>query len=57
MDQSEIESLRNKCDAAKKKAKDTVDKYLTECNRLKTIIDEQQGTITVLKISKQRKIK
>ena len=47
-DQSEIEALRKECDAVKKKAKDTIDKYLTECNRLKAIVDEQQGTVIVL---------
>ena len=47
-DQSEIEALRKECDAVKKKAKDMIDKYLTECNRLKAIVDEQQGTVIVL---------
>ncbi|CAH3159397.1 unnamed protein product [Pocillopora meandrina] len=44
-DQSEMEALRKECDAVKKKAKDTIDKYLTECNRLKAIVDEQQAII------------
>ncbi|PFX13278.1 Fibrillin-1 [Stylophora pistillata] len=44
-DQNEIESLRKECDAAKKKAKDTSDKYLAECNRLKAIVNEQQAII------------
>lgn len=44
-DQNEIESLRKECDAAKKKAKDTIDKYLAECNRLKAIVNEQQAII------------
>ena len=43
-----MEALRKECDAVKKKAKDTIDKYLTECNRLKAIADEQQGTVIVL---------
>ena len=47
-DQSEMEALRKECDAVKKKAKDTIDKYLTECNRLKAIVDEQQGTVILL---------
>ncbi|XP_022809471.1 uncharacterized protein LOC111346449, partial [Stylophora pistillata] len=44
-DQNEIESLRKECDAAKKKGKDTIDKYLAECNRLKAIVNEQQVII------------
>ncbi|RMX52590.1 hypothetical protein pdam_00019388, partial [Pocillopora damicornis] len=44
-DQSEMEALRKECDAVKKKAKDMIDKYLTECNRLKAIVDEQQAII------------
>ncbi|PFX14324.1 hypothetical protein AWC38_SpisGene21524 [Stylophora pistillata] len=40
-DQNEIESLRKECDVAKR-AKDTIDEYLAECNRLKAIVNEQQ---------------
>lgn len=43
VDQSEIESLRKECEAAKNKAKKTLEKYFSESDRLKAIIDEQQG--------------
>ena len=40
---NEMESLRKECEAAKKKAQKTLEKYSLECNRLKVIIGEQQG--------------
>lgn len=42
-DANEIESLRKECEAAKKKAKNTLEKYFSESDRLKAIIDEMQG--------------
>lgn len=38
-----MESLRKECDAAKKKAKATLEKYFAESDRLKAIIDEMHG--------------
>jgi len=46
VDHSEIETLRKECEAAKQKAKKTLEKYLSESYRLKAIIDEQQGILT-----------
>ncbi|PFX13644.1 hypothetical protein AWC38_SpisGene22259 [Stylophora pistillata] len=46
-DQNEIESLRKECDVTKK-AKDTIDKYLAECNRLKAVVNEQQASTEAL---------
>ena len=43
MEPSEVESLRKECEAAKKKAQDYFDKYLSESRRLRAIIDEMQG--------------
>ena len=47
MDHREIESLRKECEAAKDKAKKTLEKYFSESDRLKAIIDEQQGILTL----------
>lgn len=41
-----MESLRKECEAAKMKTKKTLEKYFSESDRLKTIIDEQQGKLT-----------
>ena len=49
-----MESLRKECDAAKKKAKDTLEKYFSESDRLKAIIDEQQGILTVTVVVEAR---
>ena len=40
-----MESLRKECEAAKKKAKSTLEKYFAESDRLKAIIDEMQGNV------------
>ena len=40
-----MESLRKECEAAKKKAKSTLEKYFAESDRLKAIIDEMQGML------------
>lgn len=45
VDHSEIESLRKECEAAKEKTKKTLEKYFSESDRLKAIIDEQQGIL------------
>ena len=45
MEPSEVESLRKECEAAKKKAEDYFDKYLSESRRLRAIIDEMQGKL------------
>lgn len=47
----EMESLRKECEAAKKKAKATLEKYFAESDRLKAIIDEMHGTCVDLKKS------
>ncbi|XP_068683876.1 centromere-associated protein E-like isoform X2 [Montipora foliosa] len=41
-DNNEIESLRQECELAKKKCKDAQEKYFSESDRLKAIIDEMQ---------------
>ena len=38
-----MESLKTECDVAKKKCKDAQEKYFSESDRLKAIIDEMQG--------------
>ena len=42
---SELESLRRECEVAKKKCKDAQEKYFSESDRLKAIIDEMQGKL------------
>ena len=42
-DVNEMESLRQECEAAKKKTKATLEKYFAESDRLKGIIDEMHG--------------
>ena len=42
-DNSEIETLRKECEVAKKKCKEAQEKYFSESDRLKAIIDEQEG--------------
>ncbi|XP_067024413.1 uncharacterized protein [Acropora muricata] len=39
---NEMESLKTECDVAKKKCKDAQEKYFSESDRLKAIIDEMQ---------------
>ena len=41
--ESEMESLKEECDLAKKKCKEAQEKYFSESRRLKGIIDEMQG--------------
>ena len=43
VDSSEIETLRKECEMAKKKCKEAQEKYFSESDRLKAIIDEQEG--------------
>ena len=43
VDSSEIETLRKECEVAKKKCKEAQEKYFSESDRLKAIIDEQEG--------------
>ena len=38
-----MQSLKNECAIAKKKCKDAEEKYFSESDRLKGIIDEMQG--------------
>ena len=38
-----MESLKTECDMAKKQCKDAQEKYFSESDRLKAIIDEMQG--------------
>jgi len=38
-----MESLKRECELAKKKCKDAQEKYFSESDRLKAIIDEMQG--------------
>lgn len=45
-----MESLRKECEAAKKKAKNTLEKYFAESDRLKAIIDEMQGMLCKLQV-------
>ena len=42
-DESEVESLKKECEAAKRKAKDTQEKYFSVSDRLNAIIDEMHG--------------
>ena len=42
-DEIEVESLKKECEAAKKKAKDTQEKYFSVSNRLNAIIDEMHS--------------
>ena len=44
-DNSEMESLRKECELATKKCKDAQEKYFSESDRLKAIIDEMQGMV------------
>ena len=53
VDHSEIESLRKECEEAKDKAKKTLEKYFSESDRLKAIIDEQQGTLTFTNLGRR----
>jgi len=41
-----MESLKKECELAKKKCKDAQEKYFSESDRLKAIIDEMQGMVT-----------
>ena len=43
VDNSEIETLRKECEVATKKCKEAQEKYFSESDRLKAIIDEQEG--------------
>ena len=43
VDSSEIETLRKECEMAKKKCEEAQEKYFSESDRLKAIIDEQEG--------------
>ena len=43
-----MESLKTECDVAKKKCKDAQEKYFSESDRLKAIIDEMQGMAVIL---------
>ena len=43
VDNSEIETLRKECEVATKKCKEAQEKYFSESDRLKSIIDEQEG--------------
>ena len=43
VDNSEIETLRKECEVATKKCKEAQEKYFAESDRLKAIIDEQEG--------------
>ena len=38
-----MESLKKECEMAKKKCKEAQEKYFSESDRLKAIIDEMQG--------------
>lgn len=40
--------MRKECEAAKKKTKDTLERYFSESDRLKAIIDEMHGTLSKL---------
>ena len=42
----EIEALKKKCEQAEKKAEEIYDMYEKETERLKAIIDEQEGMIS-----------
>ena len=41
-----MECMRRECETAKKMAKETQEKYLSESSKLRTIIREQKGKIT-----------
>ena len=43
MDSTEVENLREECEAAKKKAEDNLQRYFKESDCLKAVIDEMQG--------------
>ena len=40
-----METLKKECEVWKKKCKDAQEKYFSESDRLKAIIDEQQGMV------------
>ena len=42
---TEMDTLRKECEVAKTKCKDAQEKYFSESDRLKAIIDEMQGKI------------
>lgn len=44
-DSSEMESLKKECELAKKKCIDAQEKYFSESDRLKAIIDDMQGMV------------
>ena len=45
---TEMDTLRKECEVAKTKCKDAQEKYFSESDRLKAIIDEMQGKIWAL---------